>query len=161
VTSGVLALDVCEMEGLVAYARTFVGDDGADAVQEALVACWQAEQRGTVITRGYVFAAVKHRCLSLLRARARRPAADLAVVAEPRADGDDVTGGVLAAEMVEWAGDLVERAELTTRQATVLHYVVAGYTHAEIGALLGISADAVGQLLARARARFVRMGVHP
>jgi RNA polymerase sigma factor (sigma-70 family) len=147
--SGLLALDEADLRGLAGYARRMVGNDAEDAVQDALIRCWKAERRGQTVERGYVFLAVRSRCLEVLRRRARIPFCPLEAVAPPAAH-DAVLDIPIADELIAAAG-------LTEQQRHVLRLVADGWRVTEIAEELGMHYSAVSKIMGRIRRRFTRM----
>lgn len=108
-------VDQFEIERLCRYARIMVGSEAEDAVQEALIGCWQREQAGKRTNESYRFQAVRFRCLDILRSPARRLETP---VAEWHADQEPTAWPVL--------DEIGEVVGLSETQRRIVRYVMDG-----------------------------------
>jgi RNA polymerase sigma factor (sigma-70 family) len=141
----------------VAYRMLGSLEEADDAVQEAWVRCSAAGADDVVNLGGWLTTIVSRVCLNTLRARAARPE----TLAGPRvpdpvlspAEGPTPEQEALLADSVGLALLVVlDTLAPAERVAFVLHDVF-DVPFAEIGAMLGRSADASRQLASRARRR--------
>jgi RNA polymerase sigma-70 factor (ECF subfamily) len=130
-------------------------EDQEDLFQEILLALWRSlpSFRHRCKASTWVFQVALHVALSRQRATRRRPAsASIEVVAEPRSDG------AAAADMrLRWSAVLLALRRLTAVDRGVLLLALEGASQQEIGDVFGVSANAAGVRLHRARGRLMEL----
>ena len=135
------------------YARQWLGDAAAadDAVQEALVACWQRDPGLTATALPQVFVAVRHAALNLGRGERRRDTRERQVAADQHTC-------FFCPQPAEDLREEVERALAqlpgAQREAVTLH-LWGGLTFAEIGEVLGCNTNT-----AASRYRYALAALH-
>jgi RNA polymerase sigma-70 factor (ECF subfamily) len=137
--------------GLLRYLRVLVGDDAEDVASET----WLQIARDLATFggdgekfRGWAATVARHRALDHLRARRRRPVADVPVDAlESLAGGHDTAALALEAVSTEAAIALIATLPRDQAEAVLLR------------AVLGLDAEAAGRVLGK-RAGAVRTAAH-
>jgi len=127
------------------------GAERDDLAQDVLLAVWQALRRfrGAGSARSFVLRIAHNRGLSHAWRRARQPRAtgELPEQADPRPPADEQVAAGQRAERF-----LRHLRTLPLGQREVLALALEGLPHAEIAAIVGITADNVAVRLGRARA---------
>ncbi len=122
--------------------------DPESAVQEGLLRCWRAEQRGQVVRRGYAGQAVLSAAIDQRRGRFAQPVSLEAIEHDPHGPEADLTDGPEAERLL---------ARLTPRQRRVILLIAAGYKGEEIAQRMNCTDDAIKKLAQRARASARRL----
>ncbi|MDX2192040.1 MAG: sigma-70 family RNA polymerase sigma factor [Gemmatimonadales bacterium] len=130
-------------------------DDAADAAQEAFVKVFErlGDFRGESSLGTWIGAIAIRAALGRRRARGTREQRYLPLDDAPEVAGRDAAGDVLLRDRV---GAAVDALPDGYRTVFVLHDV-EGYTHEEIGALLGVETGTSKAQLSRARAKLRTM----
>lgn len=132
--------------GLLRYLRVLVGDDAEDVASES----WLQIVRDLASFagdgekfRGWAATVARHRALDHLRARRRRPVADLPLAAlDSLASGDDTAAGAVEAISTDAAVALIASLPRDQAEAVMLR-VVLGLDAAAAGRVLGKRPGAV------------------
>ena len=132
--------------------RSLLGNDAdaQEAVQEVFLRLhrYRASFRGEASPTTYLYRTATNVCLNRMRTRRRHPEE---IMAEPPAV--EATDGLLARlEVRQLVQELLEGEDQRT-QACVIYHFMDGMTHAEAGAVLGISGGAVRKRIAKFRTR--------
>ena len=130
-------------------ARLLAHADAEEAVQETLLRAYVALSRGETVRRvgPWLRAIARHAAINVLRAQASRP------LTVERADGPAVDEADRLERREHLHHVLRDVASLPRRQREALVMrALEDRSYAEIGSRLGVSSDAVRQLLSRARA---------
>jgi RNA polymerase sigma-70 factor (ECF subfamily) len=124
------------------------GSERDDLAQEVLVAIWEAlgRFRGEGSLKGYVLRIAHNRGVSRSFARSKQQTSELVDVPDPRPSVED---HAVANQRAERLLRHLRRLPLGQRQ--VLALALEGLPHAEIGLLLGITAENVAVRLGRAK----------
>jgi len=127
------------------------GPEHDDLAQEVLVAVWQAlpRFRGESSVKTFVLRIAHNRCLSLAWQRARRPSAPTAELIHLPDPSPAIDEQVATRQRTERLFEHVRTLPLGQRQ--VLTLALEGLSHAEIAAVVGITAENVAVRLGRAR----------
>ncbi|HEY3380188.1 MAG TPA: sigma-70 family RNA polymerase sigma factor [Vicinamibacterales bacterium] len=136
-----------------AYA-TSPGDED-DLMQEILIALWQSlpSFRGASKVSTWIYQVALHVSLSRRRAHRRRPESiPLDRVAEPSRDGEAEAHG-----RMRWTAVLAALRRLAPVDRALLVLALEGASQQDIADVLGISANAAGVKLHRARRRLAEI----
>ncbi|MEZ5319975.1 MAG: RNA polymerase sigma factor [Vicinamibacterales bacterium] len=130
-------------------------DDEEDLLQEIVLALWRSlpSFRGEARESTWIFQVALQVALSRRRARARRPlSTPLESAPEPAADGQ-----AEAFDRLRWSTVLQALRRLAPVDRAVLLLALEGATQQEIGDVLGVTANAAGVKLHRARRRLTNL----
>jgi RNA polymerase sigma-70 factor, ECF subfamily len=138
---------------LVRISRAYADgpDDEPDLLQEILLALWQSipRFRGDAKESTWIYQVALNVALARRRARRNRPArASIEGAAEPRSDG-----AAAAEHRLQWAAVLDALRRLPAIDRAVLLMGLEGASQQEIARVLGVSPNAAGVRLHRARRR--------
>lgn len=151
-----------QQQRLLIFLRGLVGhaDQAFDLLQDTFYEAWQATQKGEppflagdaeVARQRWLFRAAYHNALSVLRRKRLIHWEPLENVAEPAADVGHVS---FEERVVESDALLAAMAELPPPDvACLLLRVVQGFSAAEVGAIVGTTAENVNKRLSRAKQR--------
>jgi RNA polymerase sigma-70 factor, ECF subfamily len=126
-------------------------DDEEDLLQEIVMALWRSlpSFRGEARESTWIFQVALHVALSRRRERRRRPApGPLDEAPEPASDGE-----AAAFDRLRWSTVLRALRQVGPVDRAVLLLALEGATQQEIGDVLGVTANAAGVKLHRARRR--------
>jgi RNA polymerase sigma factor (sigma-70 family) len=125
--------------------------DGEDAVQATFASAHRAllADDRTVELRPWLFAIARNACLSILRAR--RPHGELSAVA--RANEDPAAEVARREEIREVIAGLLDLPE--SQRAALVLAELHGFSHSEIGALLGVRTEQVKSYVYQARSNLI------
>jgi RNA polymerase sigma factor (sigma-70 family) len=136
---------------LVALCRRFLGDDGEDVVQEALVRAHRALAAGRVprAVRPWLLAIARNRCLTMLAAR---PGVEVAEAVETGVDALD--GAVQRrADLRELVAGLAGLPD--EQRVAIVLTELGGLSHAEAAAAIGCPPPKVKALVFQARSALI------
>lgn len=142
---------------LVRISRAYAsgpGDD-EDLLQEILLALWRAlpSFRGESKASTWIYQVALHVALSRRRAETRRPApAPLESAPEPATDGEAAAG-----QRLRWSAVLAALRRVSPTERALLLMALEGATQQDIADVLGVTANAAGVKLHRARRRLLQM----
>ncbi len=140
---------------VLGYAGRLLGDraEAEDIAQEAMLRLWRIApdwRAGEAQVATWLYRVVTNLVTDRLRARRRRPAAELDAVAEPADGAPGVLAGLIARDRMAALDAALAQLPERQRQAVVLRHL-EGLANPEIAAIMEIGVEAVESLTARGK----------